>query len=275
MRALVTGSRGFIGRRLVPRLRQSGCEVIEYAGDVRAAIECAAAVDVVVHLAAVLRGDAFRDDAAGAFETNVVGTANVLRFCGRAAARCVLASTSAVYPAAAAPLAETVAAAPGSPYGISKWLAERLCARWVEAGEGAAVILRVFNAYGPGQDPSFIAAHVVDSLRSGRSIELQTPQAVRDFVHVDDVADAFRRAAESRESGLRVYNVGTGIGCRIDDFAALASTAAGRPAPVAVPRPSPDGDAVVASTAAIQAGLGWSARIDLGDGLRALLEAAD
>ncbi|MGH7789086.1 MAG: NAD-dependent epimerase/dehydratase family protein [Candidatus Binatia bacterium] len=271
MRVLVTGARGFIGRRLVPRLRDAGGEVIEYAGDVRAAIRCETAVDVVVHLAGALRGDAFRDDPARAFETNVVGTANVLRLCETLGARCVLASTSAVYPSSDTPLAETVAAAPRSPYGTSKWLAERLCEQWAGDGDRAAVVLRLFNVYGPGQDASFIAAHVAECLRRGRAVDLQTPQAVRDFVHVDDVAAAFRRAAESRETGLRVYNVGTGVGFRIIDFVALAAAATGLPAQVTAPPASSEPDTVVASIAAIQAALGWTARIDLREGLRDMI----
>jgi nucleoside-diphosphate-sugar epimerase len=110
------------------------------------------------------------------YEVNVIGTQEVLSYCRRVGARCVLASTSAVYlaPADGAPLTESAALRPASPYAMSKWLAERLCEHAVRVRELVAVAERVFGGAAhvemAEQHPGEIAAAVADTTRAQREL---------------------------------------------------------------------------------------------------------
>ena len=73
-------------------------------------------------------------------------------------------------------------------------------------------LLRVHNTYGGNQPTQRFVASVVDSLADGRDIELRYPERVRDFIHVDDVAEAFISAVGTSLGGRVTYEVGTGIG---------------------------------------------------------------
>src|SRR5215470_12786524 len=134
-RALVTGANGFIGRQVMAILRMRLPAVRAFAGDVREMATHDERADVVVHLAAFVRHDQFAEAPRYGYDVNVLGTQSVLEYCRRVGARCVLASTSAVYgTAASAALLESAPPEPLSAYAISKWLAERLCERYAQGG---------------------------------------------------------------------------------------------------------------------------------------------
>ncbi len=274
MRALVTGCNGFIGRHVVPCFRGHGVDVCEYSGDVCQAVDEAGPVDVVIHLAAVARGESFRSSPAAAYETNVVGTYNVLEYCRRTGARCVFASTSALYGPVASedPIAESRAPDPRSPYALSKYVAERICAAWARATGGSVAILRLFNVYGPGQRPPFIVPYLVDQLRNGLPVRLENPDSIRDMVYVEDVAESFRLAAQSAPPGMSVFNIGTGRAVWVRDLASAVALAAAvgldlEPAAAGDRRP----DMVVADPRRASEALGWRASISLEEGLRRLV----
>ena len=140
IRAIVTGSQGFIGRALTARLRCDRWDVTEWSVDVRTIARLAAHADVVFHLAAATRAEQFASAPHMAYEVNVAGTLAVLQYCQSVGARCIMASTSGVYGAAPAgrPLSEEAPIHPLTPYSISKWLAECLCRQQAEAFVNAA-----------------------------------------------------------------------------------------------------------------------------------------
>jgi UDP-glucose 4-epimerase len=73
-------------------------------------------------------------------------------------------------------------------------------------------LLRVHNTYGGDQPAQRFVASVVDSLANERNIELRYPERVRDFIHVDDVANAFVAALGTSVDGNMTYEVGTAVG---------------------------------------------------------------
>ncbi|KGF73216.1 hypothetical protein DO97_01550 [Neosynechococcus sphagnicola sy1] len=93
----MTGSSGFIGQHLVPYLQSQGWEVTTWQGDVRMLAGCTAKVEVVLHLAAVVRSQQFAAAPHEAWDVNVGGTLAALNYCQRVGARCVLTSTSGIY----------------------------------------------------------------------------------------------------------------------------------------------------------------------------------
>jgi nucleoside-diphosphate-sugar epimerase len=271
--AIVSGASGFIGRYLAARLCGEGWTVREWRQDVREIGGCAEGAEVVFHLAAVTRHDGFSATVHEAYDVNVTGTQAVLSYCRRVGARCVLASTSAVYGPSDGPqpIGESAPVEPRSPYGISKWLAERACHRYASDDGVQATVLRFFNVYGAGQHPSFLVSYVVDSLTRGARVTLRMPRAVRDFLYVDDAVDALLAASRPRSELFRVFNVGSGQGVTVTDLVGAAENVFGRAAGIDTAEPhSGEAAAAVADVSLARQELGWTPGHDLEAGLAAM-----
>lgn len=248
-------------------------EIVEWDADVRDLAKCNEPADVVFHLAAASRYDQFNDVPHESYATNVVGTAAALNYCSRVGARCILTSTSAVYrpPDGTRPVPEDAAVRPTSVYGISKWLAERLCHQQARDAGVVSTVLRLFNVYGPGQHPSFLVPYVVQCLKERRPIFLRMPEGIRDFVYVADVVDALFKAARLSNQGIKVFNIGSGRAVRVQDMIRVAERVFGQAVAVEEAAVHPDEiAAVVADTSQARDELGWTAIYDLEAGLIAM-----
>ena len=268
-RVIVTGASGFVGRAVVPRLLSLGYDVKPWSEPLDAIRHCRQAAQVVVHLAAASRQSGVANDP-GVMETrNLSGIEAVLDYCKVSGARCVFASTAGVYlHEGAVPLDEDGPVAPRDAYAESKLAGEMLC-RSASATLGIqCTILRLFNVYGPGQRPPFLIPCILESITERRTIELKMPEAIRDFVFVDDVAQAFVVAATRLVDGSDVFNVGTGRGTRVTDVMRVAARLLAMPAEWSV-RASPCGEAAfsVADIRRARTQLGWDPAVELEQGL--------
>jgi GDP-4-dehydro-6-deoxy-D-mannose reductase len=250
MKVLVTGADGFVGRRLVRRLVETGHEVraacrpggepVEHwlggqwrdavritpfelsdASSVAAAI--IAPLDGVIHLAAMASGGEARRDPAGAWIVNAVGTARVveavarLRSAGSADPLLLVVSTAEVYGKGKASLRrESDALCPQSPYAASKAGAELAALEaWRRAGV-RAVIARPFPHTGTGQPPQYVVPAFVERLRVAKSTgATQVPtgnlEPVRDLLDVRDVVEAYLGLLAHGRPG-EAYNIARGEG---------------------------------------------------------------
>lgn len=246
-RALVTGGAGFIGSHVAKRLLSLGVEVVIVddlsmgtesnvpngarflAGSildgllVRKALE---GVDVVFHNAARVSIRNSFDDVQNDAEVNILGTVNLLKEAGRAGVRkFIYASSMAVYgPGAKPPIVEDSQVLPISPYGVSK-LAGEMYVKWLSAFYGYDwLTLRYFNTFGPGQTLTPYVGVItifINRLLSGMPpVIFGDGGQVRDFVHVEDVAEANVLAMLSKASGA-AFNIGTGIGTNVKGIARL------------------------------------------------------
>jgi UDP-glucose 4-epimerase len=245
--ALVTGGAGFIGSTLTRTLLDAGTHVTVLdnlsvgrreqvdrrarfvEGDVRdraAVDEALNGVDVVYHLAAqvTIRGsfDRFYED----LDTNVMGTATLLRQVDPARVRWfVLASSMGVYADAPAPvpISEQHPTEPLSPYGVGKLAAEKLATQILALRGIPLTTLRFFNTFGPGQAYTpyvGVLTIFITKLLSGEApVIFGDGEQRRDFVHVDDIV-AGVMAAPGRATGT--YNLGTGTATSLNELAALA-----------------------------------------------------
>jgi len=265
VRALVTGGAGFIGSALVDRLLTEGHEVdvvddlstgsganldaARQAGGRRLTVHQLdiRSPDVVDHVARQEPEVVFHLAAQAAVpvsvtrpvydaEVNVVGTVHVLEGARAAGARKVVyaASGGTLYgdpDPSRLPLDEGNGRAPLSPYGITKAVAlDYLAAYQVLHGlEWAALALA--NIYGPRQDPhgeAGVVAIFARRLLAGERCRLfDSGRNTRDYTYVDDVVDAFVRAAD-RGSGL-LCNIGTGVETSVNELYATMADVAGVP----------------------------------------------
>ncbi len=286
----MTGAFGFVGQAVVRRLAAAGHEVRALSSSrtdagglpvrevVRADVRDSAAlapavagVDAVCHLAALTRGRESVVDPQAHRAVNLGGTVALLDALrdgpGRAGVRplVVFGSTAAVYGAPERqPIDESAEPAPGSPYGESKLAAERELAGRAAAGEVLAVVLRCFNAAGAGDvDEARILPRAL-AVAAGRHPYLELNgdgSVVRDFVHVDDVAEAYLQALDAREEaaahgGCRVYNVGA-TPASMREVVAAVERLTGRPVPVRRRPALPESPRLVSDCSRIGRELGW------------------
>ena len=309
MRMMVTGGAGFIGSNLVDRLLAEGhaVDVVDdlstgslanladgpgSAGhqltfhqlDIRSAevVELIARrrPEVIFHLAAQADVRVSVADPVFDAEVNVLGTLRVLEGARAAACRPGRVRRQRGHALRRAgplrlPLKESLPHRPLSPYGVSKKAAIDYLVAYRELHSLEFCALALANVYGPRQDPhgeAGVVAIFAERLLAGEPVTIfGDGEQTRDFVFVDDVVDAFVRAA-TRGGGL-ICNIGTGRETSVNELAREMAAQAGADARVDF-EPLRPGElmrnAVDPTRAGIQ--LGWRSWTDLGSGTAAVLE---
>ena len=285
MNVLVTGATGFVGYAVAAYLVDQGHTVVGLArsddaalppgvtralGDIRTIdvlTDVLTNVDAVCHLAARTRARESKIEPLGYWRTNVDGTLTVLdAMLATGTRRLVVGSTCAVYGEAdQQPIDEDAPEHPSNPYGSSKLAADNAVADVASTGAIGAVRLRPCNVAGAlagktDHDQSRLIPRML-------AVQLDTApelvingdgDAIRDFVHVADVATAFALALDACEPGTtHTYNIGSGQRTSVLNVLHAVERVTGRPvrrrhAP-AVPEPRE----LRADSAAIRTALGW------------------
>jgi nucleoside-diphosphate-sugar epimerase len=210
---LVTGAEGFIGRHLIPLLRASGWLVVPHtraSGDIARSDFQYNGIGHVVHLAARSFVPDSWVDSRPFYETNVVGTVNVLEFCRRGGAALTLLSSYVYGRPQSLPVTEDHPVAACNPYAHSKILAEEV-ARYYAAQFGVPVtIIRPFNIYGPGQIEGYLIPTLVrQALSPGcEEIVVQDDRPRRDYLYVGDLVELLLKVVELPLPGI--FNAGSG-----------------------------------------------------------------
>jgi UDP-glucose 4-epimerase len=237
------------------------------------------AFDAVLHFAAnSLVGESMRDPALYIGD-NVMNAANLVRAAGETNVRkFVLSSTSNLFGVADGPISEDCPIVPASPYGESKYMVERLL-KWAEEIYGIrSACLRYFNAAGAdpkgriGEDhePETHLIPIVLDVALGRRPHIEvfgndypTPDGtcIRDYIHVNDLADAHIRALDALETRSCAYNLGNGRGHSVSEVIQTAREVTGRPIDVKIgPRRAGDPAFLVSDSRRIRDELGWRPR---------------
>lgn len=213
------------------------------------------------------------------YANNVTGTLNLLDAMRRHGVdRLVFSSTAAVFGQPASErIDEDHPKAPINPYGASKLMVERILADAAVAYGLRSVALRYFNAAGASTDGDIGESHepethlipnVLRAALGGPALQLfgedyPTPDGtcVRDYVHVDDLAQAHQRALEYLEGhpGAHAFNLGNGHGFSVREVIAAAERVTGQSVPHDVaPRRPGDPAVLVAASDKARRELGWA-----------------
>lgn len=251
MRAVVTGGAGFIGSHLVEALLTRGCTVTVVdnlhrgrrahlascldhpalrflEGDIRDQAmldEAFRDAEVVYHLAAQSNVMGAVSDPRYSFETNVIGTFNVLEAARDGGVRrVVFASSRETYgEAQCLPVAESHPLAPKNLYGASKAAAENYCRAFANVYGLDTAVLRFANVYG-SRDRDRVIPIFIERATAGAPLELFGGDQVLDLVWIEQAVEALLRAADADLGGEPV-NVGSGTGTSIREIAARVTAA--------------------------------------------------
>lgn len=295
MKLLVTGGAGYIGSVVVQQLLAEGhtVEVLDNlsTGHADSVLQGAlwhqtellkvgeildSSFDAVVHLAArSLVGESVSHPERY-WHGNIVATLALLDAMRDAGVRrLVFSSTAAVYgEPAAASIAETDPTMPTNPYGASKLAIDHMLTAEAHAHGLAAISLRYFNVAGASgdlrerHDPE---THLIPNLLKVAAGEKESASifgtdyptadgtAVRDYIHVLDLAEAHLRALQAAEpASHEIYNLGTGTGTSVRQVIDAVREVTGAEVPaVEEPRRAGDPAVLVASGARAQERLGW------------------
>jgi UDP-glucose-4-epimerase GalE len=302
-RILVTGGAGYIGSHTVRLLLERGYEIAVVDdlsngyrhnvpadllheinllnGGALAGLMRQERFDAAIHFAAFAEvGESMREPARY-FENNVSGSLSLLGAMVEAGVKhMVFSSTAAVYGTPrSSPIREDVPIQPVNPYGESKAMVERMLRWFDEIHHLTSVTLRYFNAAGADpegrlgeeHDPeSHLIPLVLRAIATGRPVtvfggDYETPDGscIRDYIHVDDLAEAHILALEYLCGGgaSERFNVGTGAGHSVLEVISAAEIVTGRKVPYVVgPRRAGDPPSLVAAADKLRATLGWAPR---------------
>ena len=242
MKFLVTGGSGFLGKRLIEHLIDAGHEVVllgrtlpkessSTAGqtffeadiiDIQSLEACKKAfpdISGVVHMAALVPKNKEEDEAQAMLRINAQGTLNLLEVFGESIHNFVYASTAEVYglPVTDQPLTEASLPAPLSYYGASKLTGELFCNVYAQKHNLPISLLRFTVLYGPGDTINRAIPNFIKKALAGENLDVFGGEELRDYLHVNDAAEALYLAATTPVSG--VFNIGTGKGITIKSTA--------------------------------------------------------
>jgi UDP-glucose 4-epimerase len=306
MRILITGGAGFIGSYLCEKYTKEGHTVLcldnflsgnllnvrhllgyrnfkLIEGDIRnfdLLERISRDLDVIFHLAAQIHVDRSYVEPRLTFETNVMGTQNVLEIARIFDVKKVIhTSTSEVYGSAQyVPIDEKHPLDAPHPYGASKIAADRMCHAYVTTYGMDISIPRFFNIFGPRQRD--IGYGGVISIFTRRVLNNMPPviygdgRQTRDYTYVEDAVRAFDLIL-NHESRLDPVNIGTGKEVSIIDLANMIIELCGKKGktkPVNVEPRIGEVKKLIADTTRAKKILGWEPKYKLRDGLRAFVQ---
>lgn len=254
---LITGGAGFIGRHLASHLLDAGDMTVTVidneslgdrkhldldrvrfiAGDLRSRDDLRAALEgqeVVVHLAADTRVMDSIEDPRHNFESNVVGTFNLLELSRELGVQRVVAASTggAILGDVEPPVHEEMAPRPTSPYGASKLMLEGYLSAFASSYGLSTCALRFSNIYGPRSfHKGSVVAHFFKEILAGRTpVVYGDGSQTRDYLYAGDLVRGIRSAMDSDAEGA--FQLGTGRPTTLNELLDTMRTVTGLDLPV-------------------------------------------
>jgi UDP-glucose 4-epimerase len=299
-RQVILGGGGFLGTNLALTLLRAGGTVRCFGrspafpsalagaewvqGDfrdpsaVRAAIR---GVDVVFHLVSDSTPALANTRMVADIESNLIATVRLLEMCVEEGIRRVVfvSSGGTVYGRVhKVPILEDAPTEPITAYGVTKLGIERYLAIFEYLHGLDYKVLRLANPYGPFQRSSKgqgVVAAFVERILAGQPLEIWgNGKVVRDYIFVEDAAEALRTAAADT-SDRRIFNIASGVGYSLNDLVGELQSLVGRPLEVIYRSARPvDVPVNILSVALAKDAMGWQPRTGLREGLQRTLDWA-
>ncbi|MEM9100393.1 MAG: UDP-glucose 4-epimerase GalE [Pseudomonadota bacterium] len=298
-KVLVLGGAGYIGSHTCKQLKASGFDPVVYdnlsegyrdlvkwgeliQGDIGDFAELTAAIASVqpvalIHFAASAYVGESVQDPGKYYRNNVVGSLNVAEAARAADLPLIFSSTCAIYGIPErSEIDETLPKQPINPYGRTKWMVEQILQDFSDAYGLRSVSLRYFNASGGDRDGETGEAHRVETHLIPRAIlaglgriddfqifgdDYDTPDgsAVRDYIHVTDLAEAHTAACRYLLDGGETdqFNLGAGQGYSVLEIVEAVARHLGQVPHQVVPRRAGDPPSLIADPRKIRSQLGF------------------
>lgn len=227
---MVAGARGFVGSALVHQLNHLGYSVIplhskeidlSHPDSVKQLLTHKA--DFIFHAAGKVGIASSWEDPASFYLANVNTTLHLLEYARHLQIPLHYVSAFVYGNQERQPISENEQPLPNNPYAHSKWMAEELCKFYHQAYSLPITISRPFNIYGNGQSQEFFIPGLIHQICHEEQITLQDSAPKRDYVYIDDVAEALISIMERGKSGS-IYNIGTGVSHSCGELVAILQT---------------------------------------------------
>lgn len=223
MNIIVTGGKGFIGRKLIPALVKEGHSVTcvdlsdGYDMTVWSTIKKIKNFDILIHLAAITYVPLSYKSPRDMYDVNILGTLNALELCRQNGAKMIFNSSYVYGKPRYLPIDEAHPLASLNPYSESKIIGERLCESYYRDFNVPVRIFRIFNIYGEGHARHFLIPKIIDQLKNKGEVSLEDPLPKRDYIYVDDVVRAYLKTLEHFDEGCDILNIGSGESISVED----------------------------------------------------------
>jgi UDP-glucose 4-epimerase len=304
MRVLVTGTTGFIGSELAPRLSKIGHDVYclerymsgHYTPNGRKQLQTVYAnlndhfairntiktvqPEIIVHLAALTPVAYSYDRPSEVLETNFVATANLAETALRDddnLRQFIFAGTSECYGNQTEfPIKEDARFYPTSPYSVSKLAAVNYLQYMHVAYNFPVTIIFPFNTYGRGHSKFFVVERMLSQMLNGeKEVHLGDPEPVRDFLYASDHVEGYVKALNHPEAVGEIFNICTGTGIKISELAKKCAEMTGFQGDIVwstIPRRPLDIYTLIGDNTKARNVLGWTPTVSLEDGLKMTIE---
>jgi len=232
-RILISGATGFIGANLVRKCLEAEAQVYIFTrttsnkwriGDVLKdinefrvdllnyerlkAIVSKIKAEIIFHTVAY-GGYPYQKDADDIIRINITGTANLLNACSKVGFNTfVNTGSSSEYGVKSEPANEADLLEPNNNYGIAKASATLFSQAKARSEKLPIVTLRLFSPYGYYEGATRLVSSVITSCLRGKNPKVSSPKPVRDFVFIEDVLDAYVKAANTPSIGGEIFNIG-------------------------------------------------------------------
>ncbi|KFM22211.1 UDP-glucose 4-epimerase protein [Marine Group I thaumarchaeote SCGC AAA799-B03] len=284
MNILITGSDGFIGNSIVKEYQKNNHTVFQLSrkhdgeniikGDICTTtyFDNIPDIELIIHCAAYTDTRQISADQQKFFNTNCLGTANILNLTKEKQADLIYVSSCDVYGIPEyLPIDENHICNPITTYAASKSAAEQMCIGFCQQNKLKLKIVRPFNTFGPKSPEYRVIPTIIRQLKHNESIKIANTTSKRDFIFVDDVANAIYYISKSKNDS-KIFNIGTGRTLSILEVIKMLEKILNKKVPIESPErlgPIPELQADISKLKEI----GWTSRYNFETGLKEILNA--
>lgn len=280
MRVAVTGSNGFIGKRLVIKLKELRYDVLEISSnngldlmnwnEINSLTRC----DFVIHLAAKTFVPFSFENPREFYKINSELTLNALELARLWHAKFINLNSYIYGPPEYIPIDENHPVNTHNPYAESKYISERICKSYNRDFGLPVISFRLFNVYGPEQSNNFLIPEIIYKIKKYNSVTLKDPRPKRDYIHVDDVVNALILSLKYQGLEFEVFNIGTGSSISVQSIIDTIQTLLPHNFDVFYTNEFRNNEVLdsVADISLINKKLNWKYEIEFIDGIKGLLD---